>query len=228
MSIHLVWLGHAVLEITVGGKVLLIDPYFSKNPAAAIRAERARADFILVSHGHHDHVGDAVAIAQRTGAEVISTPGVARWLTGQGAARTVGQEIGAVRTHPFGTLQLTKAVHDGKLPDGSPGGDPAGFVIGAESGERIYVAGDTFLFDEMADIGKGGIDLAVLPIGGKYTMDPKDALQAVKLLRPKRALPYHFGTWDIIEQDPNRWRRDVEAGTETEVTVLKPGEGMDL
>jgi L-ascorbate metabolism protein UlaG (beta-lactamase superfamily) len=228
MSVHIVWLGHAALEIACGGKILLVDPYFTKNPAAAIRPEQARADFILVSHGHHDHIGDTVAIAQRTGAEVIANPGVARWLAGQGAARAAGQEIGAVKTHAFGTLQLTKAVHDGSLPDGSAGGEPAGFVIGAPEGERIYIAGDTFFFDEMAGIGAGGLDLAILPIGGKYTMDPADGLKAVRSLKPRRALPYHFGTWDIIQQDPLRWKREVEEATPVRVTVLQPGEGMDL
>ncbi len=108
-----------------------------------------------------------------------------------------------------------------------PKGVGNGYVI-AFGDTRVYIAGDTFFFDEMAGIGAGGLDLAILPIGGKYTMNPADALKAVRSLQPKRALPYHYGTWDIIEQDPLRWKQTVEETTATKVTVLKPGDSMDL
>jgi L-ascorbate metabolism protein UlaG (beta-lactamase superfamily) len=211
MTTNITWLGHAALAITMGGKKLLVDPYLSENPLAAAKAGEVEADFILVTHGHHDHIGDALAIARRTGAVVIGTPGVARWLKAQGAARTQEQPIGTKAAFPFGGLQVTMAVHDGSLPDGSSGGLPAGFVIASPEGQRLYIAGDTFL-----------------PIGGKYTMDPADALQAVKLLRPKAVLPYHYDTWKVIEQNPESWKRDVEVATPAKVVVLKPGGSMEL
>jgi L-ascorbate metabolism protein UlaG (beta-lactamase superfamily) len=226
MNMQVTWLGHAALAIAVGGRKLLIDPYLSENPAAAAKAGDVDADFILITHGHYDHIGDTLAIARRTGAIVLSTPGVARWLAAQGAGRVQEQGIGGKTAQPFGTLQLTKAVHDGSLPDRSSGGAPAGFVIISPEGRKAYIAGDTFLFDEMAAIGEENLDLAVLPIGGKFTMDPGDALRAVELLRPQAALPYHYGTWQMIQQDPERWKRDVEASTPTRVTVLKPGENL--
>ncbi len=228
MTTNITWLGHAALAITMGGKKLLVDPYLSENPLAAAKAGEVEADFILVTHGHHDHIGDALAIARRTGAVVIGTPGVARWLKAQGAARTQEQPIGTKAAFPFGGLQVTMAVHDGSLPDGSSGGLPAGFVIASPEGQRLYIAGDTFLFDDMVAIGTEGLDLAVLPIGGKYTMDPADALQAVKLLRPKAVLPYHYDTWKVIEQNPESWKRDVEVATPAKVVVLKPGGSMEL
>jgi L-ascorbate metabolism protein UlaG (beta-lactamase superfamily) len=228
MSMQITWLGHAALAIAVGGRKLLVDPYLSENPKAAAKAGNAEADFILVTHGHGDHIGDALAIARRTGAVILSTPGVARWLVAQGADRVQEQPIGGTIAQPFGGLQLTKAVHDGSLPDGSSGGAPAGFVITSPEGKRVYIAGDTGLFEEMAAIGGEGLDLAILPIGGKYTMDPGDALRAVNLLRPKAVLPYHYGTWKVIEQDADSWKREVEEKTPAKVFLLRPGESLTI
>ncbi len=220
--ITLTWYGHATLGLQSGGKTILIDPFFTDNPAASITAAEAAADFILITHGHHDHVGDAVSIALRTGARAISNMEISRWL-GQQGLQSQGVEFGQIASFPFGSLQLTPAIHGTGLPDGSDGGKPGGFLLTLEE-KNIYIAGDTTLFDDMKTIGSHGLELAVLPIGGFYTMDPDQALQAVKVLAPKIVIPYHFSTWDKIVQDPRAWAARVDRETSTKAHVLKPGE----
>jgi L-ascorbate metabolism protein UlaG (beta-lactamase superfamily) len=222
----LTWYRHAALGLVTGGKKLLIDPYFSGNPAASTTADKVTANFILVTHGHGDHLGDTVAIAKRTGATVISNAEIAIWLGKQGLT-ALGQQFGQNCPYPFGTLKLTPAVHGTGLPDGSDGGQPGGFLLNTD-GRNIYIAGDTALFDDMKSIGGEGLELAILPIGGFYTMDPDQALQAVKVLAPKHAIPYHFSTWDKIAQNPNAWAARVTKETKTQVHVLKPGESFSL
>lgn len=222
MTTKLTWYGHAALGLETGGYKILIDPYFSGNPASAITADKIEADFILVSHGHGDHVGDTVAIARRTRATVISNAEIAGWAGKQGV-KSHGQHLGGGYKHPFGYLKLTLALHGSALPDGTYGGNPAGFLLTTNDGNKIYMAGDTGLFGDMKLIGEEGIDLTVLPIGDNYTMGPDDALRAVKLLQPKHVIPIHFNTWDLISQDPNAWASRVEKETGARVTVLKPG-----
>lgn len=227
MSTTLTWHGHATLSLETEGYQLLVDPFFSDNPAADISADQVSADYILLSHGHGDHVGDTVAIAKRTGATVISNFEIAGWLESKGVAAH-GQHIGGGYHHPFGFLKLTLALHGSGLPDGSYGGNPAGFLLTTLDGKKIYLAGDTGLFGDMQLIGNEGIDLAALPIGDNYTMGPNDALTAVKLLHPKNVIPIHYNTWELISQDPYAWRQQVEAETNTKVHVLKPGESFTL
>ena len=228
MGFKLTWYGHATFGAETGGYKLLIDPFFTDNPAAAVSADEVSADFIIVSHGHGDHVGDAVAIAKRTGALVIANFEVANWLSGQGVEKTHPQHIGGGFHHPFGYLKLTQAHHGSGLPDGSYGGNPAGLLLTTTEGEKIYFACDTGLFGDMRLIGDEGIDLAVLPIGDNFTMGPDDALRAVQFIRPRHVIPVHYNTWPLIEQDPNAWAKRVEAETEAQAHVLQPGESFSL
>lgn len=227
MSTQLTWYGHAALGLETGGYKLLVDPFLSGNPLASVSPEQVQADFILVSHGHGDHVGDTVAIARRTGATVISNYEIATWLGNQGL-KTHPQHIGGGYKHPFGYLKLTQAIHGSGLPDGSYGGNPAGFLLTTLEGKKIYLACDTGLFGDMRLIGEEGIELAVLPIGDNFTMGPDDALRAVKLLQPKHVIPIHYNTWDLIAQDPHAWASRVRAESGAEVHVLNPGQSFTL
>ena len=227
MSLKLTWYGHAALGLESGGYKILVDPFLKGNPSASITPERVQADFILVSHGHGDHVGDAVSIARRTGAMVISNAEMSGWFGKQGL-KTHAQHLGGGYMHPFGYLKLTLALHGSGLPDGSYGGNPAGFLLTTPQGEKVYMACDTGLFGDMRLIGEEGIDLAVIPIGDNFTMGPEDALRAVKLLQPRHVIPIHYSTWDVIEQDPHPWAARVEKETSAKVHVLKPGESFSL
>jgi L-ascorbate metabolism protein UlaG (beta-lactamase superfamily) len=227
MPTLLTYFGHAALGLESGGYHLLIDPYFTNNPSATVSPDKVVADFILVTHGHDDHLGDTVAIAQRTGATVISNGLICGWLRKQGV-KVYNQQIGGGHHHPFGYLKPTFAVHGSSLPDGSFGGNPCGFLLTIGEDKKIYIAGDTGLFGDMRLIGEEGIDLAVLPIGDNYTMGPSDALRAVKMLQPKHVIPYHYSTFDLIRQDPVPWAAQVEKETGAKVHILRPGETFSL
>lgn len=227
MSTKVTWLGHAALVIETGGYQILVDPYLHDNPAASTNPDTIRADYILVSHGHGDHIGDTLAIAKRTAAQVITVNEIAVWLRNKGV-NTHGQHLGGGFKHPFGYLKLTLALHGSGLPDGAYGGNPAGFLLTTLEGKKIYMAGDTGLFGDMRLIGEEGIDLAFLPIGDNYTMGPDDALRAVKLLQPLHVIPIHYNTWGLIGQDPIAWAQRVQAETDAQVHVLQPGESFQL
>jgi L-ascorbate metabolism protein UlaG (beta-lactamase superfamily) len=227
MSTKITWYGHAALSVETGGYRLLVDPFLNGNPSASITPDKVEADFILISHGHGDHVGDTVEIAKRTGAMTISNFEIATWLEGKGV-KSHGQHLGGGFNHPFGYLKLTLALHGSALPDGSDGGNPAGFLLTTKDGKKIYLAMDTGLFGDMRLIGEEGVDLAVLPIGDNYTMGPDDALRAVKLIQPRHVIPIHYDTFDLIAQDGEAWARRVEADTSAKVHVLKPGQQFEL
>jgi L-ascorbate metabolism protein UlaG (beta-lactamase superfamily) len=224
MSFIYTWYGHGTHGIETSGYNIIVDPYFTDNPAASASADQVEPDFIVVSHGHGDHIGDAVAIAKRTGALVISNFEIVNWLGDQGLEKLHGQHIGGGFNHPFGYLKLTHALHGSGLPDGAYGGSPAGVMLVTHDGDKIYLACDTGLFASMKLIGEEGIDLAVLPIGDNYTMGPDDALRAVKMIQPKHVIPVHYNTWPVIEQDPFAWAARVDKETQTKAHVLQPGE----
>lgn len=227
MDFTLTWYGHAALALETGGYRLLVDPYISDNPAAPVTAEQLSADFVLVSHGHGDHLGDAIDIARRCGAPLIANNEIAEWLRGLGL-QAHGQQPGGGFRHPFGYLKMTHALHGSKLPDGSYGGNPVGFLLTTQGGKKIYMACDTGLFGDMRLIGEEGIDLALLPIGDNYTMGPDDALRAVKLVQPHHVIPIHYNTWEVIAQDVESWARRVEKETKSSAHILKPGESFSL
>ena len=227
MAIKLTWYSHACFMIDTGDHSLLTDPFLTGNPLSPVQAESLSPDFILVSHGHGDHVGDTVSIAQRSGATVISNFEIQNWLTGQGLENLHPQHIGGGFDYPWGRVKLTIAQHGSALPDGSYGGNPCGFLFYIQ-GKKIYHACDTGLFYDMKLIGEEGIDLAILPIGDNFTMGPVDALRAVELIEPQQVIPIHYDTFDVIKQDPKAWAQRVEAETSTRAIVLNPGETVSL
>ncbi len=227
MKTEIVFYGHAALGLTIGQHKLLVDPYFTGNSAAKVSARDVCADYILVTHGHGDHVGDAVDIAKRCGATCVANAEICRWLGAKGL-KTHAQHIGGGFTYPFGYLKLTNALHGSLLPDGSDGGNPAGFLLTTPDGLKIYMAGDTGLFGDMRLIGEEGLAVAVLPIGDNYTMGPADALRAVKLLAPQAVIPIHYNTFPVIHQDVQAWQKQVEEETQSRVVILAPGESFLL
>jgi L-ascorbate metabolism protein UlaG (beta-lactamase superfamily) len=227
------FLGHSAFALVDGDTTVLIDPFLTGNPKAAVRAEEVSADLILISHGHGDHVGDAVAIAKRTGATVASNYEIGLWLQQpkQGLAESKVQGLQHGGSFLFDNavrVKLTLAFHGSALPDGSNGGNPCGFLLTLPGGIRIYDAADTALFGDMALIGEEGIDLAILPIGDYYTMGPDDALRAIKLIRPRFVLPIHYNTFPPITQDVDAWATRVKAETSADPVVLQPGDWFEV
>jgi L-ascorbate metabolism protein UlaG (beta-lactamase superfamily) len=215
------------MGLEVDDKKILVDPFLSDCPTASIAAEDVDADFILISHGHGDHIGDSVEVAKRTEATVISNFEISTWFQNQGI-EAHAQHIGGGFHHPFGYLKLTLALHGSVLPDGSDGGNPAGFLLTTPDDKKIYLACDTGLFGDMRLIGEEGVDLAVLPIGDNFTMGPDDALRAVKMLNPKHVIPVHYDTWELIAQDASAWAGRVTEETNATPHVLNPGQSFSL
>jgi L-ascorbate metabolism protein UlaG (beta-lactamase superfamily) len=224
---ELTWLGHAAWLIDTGKQTILIDPFLDDSPTAPVKSTGVAPHYILVSHGHYDHVADAAKIALRTGATVVANFEICTWLEKQGVKKSEPMNIGGAIALPFGRVQMTIAHHSSGLPDGVDGGNPGGFLLTLADG-KIYFACDTALFSDMERIGAQGIDLAVLPIGDRFTMGPDDALAAVKLIKPCRVVPSHYNTWPPIHQDAAAWAARVKSETSTEPIVIEPGGKIKL
>ena len=223
MSIELTWLGHGGWSIKTGDHDVLLDPFLSECPTATITSDAVAADYILVSHGHFDHIADVPAIANRTGATVVANFEIAQWLESKHRVQnTVGMNIGGGVDLPFGRVKMTPAFHSSQLPDGSYGGEPAGFLLTLGS-KNLYFACDTALFNDMRLIANAGLDFAAVPIGDLFTMGPDDSVEAIKLLQPKMVAPAHYGTWPPIEQDAAAWAAHVRSQTTAEPIVVEPG-----
>lgn len=228
MSIELTWLGHGSWKIQSGSHTILLDPFLDESPTSPVKADEVDADFILVSHGHFDHVSDVAPIANRCDATVVAIFEIAQWFaTVHSVANTVGMNIGGETRLDFGKVKLVPALHSSQLPDGSYGGEPGGFVLHLD-GKKLYFACDTALFSDMRLIGAAGIDLAVVPIGDLYTMGPDDSIEAIKLIQPMRVAPAHYNTWPPIEQDAVAWGKMVSESTQAVPVIVEPGESFSL
>lgn len=209
---------------------VLIDPFLTGNPKAATTPDKVDCDIICVTHGHGDHLGDTVAIARRTGATIAAIVEMSDWFQKLGL-KTVGFNLGGTTRLGDTNITMVPALHSSSI--NAPGLEfsaamPVGMVI--ESGRTVYHAGDTTLFGDMKLVGDlYEPDVAMLPIGGFYTMDPKQAALAVKLIRPKTVIPMHFNTFDAIKSDPEEFARLVRGQARgTKVVILKPGETFEL
>lgn len=228
MPVELTWYGHGCWSIAAGGKTLLLDPFLDENPSSPVKAADVAADYLLVSHGHFDHVADAAKIAARTGAALVANYEICEWFAGQGVKNAEPMNLGGgVQLAADVHVKLTVAHHSSTLPNGAPGGNPGGFLLTLEK-RRIYFACDTALFGDMKLIGAAGLDLAVLPIGDRYTMGPDDSLRAIELLEPRRVAPSHYNTWPPIAQDAAAWARRVRTETNAEPIVLAPGGKVEV
>lgn len=228
MSTELTWLGHGGWSLKTGTHAILLDPFLNDSPTAPFKAEQVEADFILVSHGHFDHIADVPEIAQRTKAQVIAIFEIAEWLSStHGISHTLAMNIGGGVELSWGHVKMTPAVHSSCLPDGTYGGEPAGFKLEIDE-KRMYFACDTGLFSDMQYLGHDGLDLAVVPIGDLFTMGPIDAIEAIKLLKPRRVAPAHYNTWPPIEQDVAAWAERVRSETSAEPVVLEPGQSFTI
>lgn len=223
----LTWHGHSACSVeTDDGTRLVFDPFFDDNPKSDLTLEQVDADWILVSHGHFDHFQDCVPLAKRTGAKVISTFEIVGFCDEHGIEGH-GMNIGGAHRFPFGKVKLTPAVHTGSIAGDESGAHTTvccGFLVDLD-GTRLYHAGDTALIMDMQLL-RGQVDVALLPIGDNFTMGPEDAARAVEFIAPGVVIPIHYDTWDLIAQDPERFRSLV--GDRARVEVLAPGGSYTL
>lgn len=228
-GIKITWLGHSAFLLEAE-KRLLIDPFISGNPMAPCTPEELNPDVLVITHGHQDHLGDAIEIGKRTGCRIISIHEVANYIKSKGVFAEGMNKGGTMHVEGI-KLTMTNALHSSSIDASGfsfDGGSPAGFIIQI-NGRTIYHAGDTGVFGDMQLIGElYEPEIALLPIGGHFTMGIKEAVKAVELIRPKIAIPMHYNTFDVISQDPLEFQQSVESKTSTKVIIMKPGESIEL
>jgi L-ascorbate metabolism protein UlaG (beta-lactamase superfamily) len=231
--------GQSCFELSDGDTTVLVDPFLKpNNPVAVHTAEEANATHIALSHGHADHVADAVGVAQRTGAECVAIVELAHWLEAQGLENVKDPNFGGTVEYDWGYISLVPAWHTNTIP--GSGEDPfsaeTGVVVGPAAGlvikigeTTVYHAGDTCLFSDMKLIAeRSDIDVFLVPIGGHYTMDRRDAVVACQFVGAKTVIPMHYDTFPAIETDAQAFKSDVESQTSSQVVVLQPGESHSL
>jgi L-ascorbate metabolism protein UlaG (beta-lactamase superfamily) len=235
MAITVIYHGHSNAEIHAGNFRIQLDPFYTSNPLADIKADKPNPTHILVSHAHVDHCEDAVAIAKRTGAVLASNFEMSNYFDAKGVPATQAVNHGGGVNFPFGRATYVHAFHTSSFADGTYGGQPGGWVIeippavsGLAAAKTIYFAGDTGLFGDMKLIGElWSIDLSFLPIGDVFTMGPAHALKAAQFLRTKRVIPIHYNTWPPITQDAEKFCADLnQIGVEG--FPLKAGMSINL
>ena len=224
MAVDVRFLGHSAFHISGAGADVLVDPFLTGNPKAAATADEVPADVILVTHGHGDHLGDTVAIAKRTGATVVAIVELADEIRGNGVENVRDPNYGGTVKFDWGWVKLVPAWHTAVSPSGTTHA-PAGLLISYD-GHLIYHLGDTCLFGDLKLIAQRGdkVELALVPIGGHYTMDRYDAVTAVELINPFQTIPIHYGTFPLIDTDVAAFKQDVEQAGYSEVLVLDPGD----
>jgi L-ascorbate metabolism protein UlaG (beta-lactamase superfamily) len=216
------FLGHACFTLSDGDTTVLIDPFLTGNPKAATTADEVAATTILLTHGHGDHVGDTVAIAKRTGAPVVAITELAGELEGDGLD-VVNANLGGTATFDWGWTKLVPAWHTSTTPKGTVN-TPAGLLIKFKD-TIVYHLGDTCVFSDLRLVGKHHpIDIALMCIGGHFTMDRFDAVDAAEFVNARTVIPCHYNTFPLIETDAQAFKSDVESATGSRVVVLEPGE----
>lgn len=229
-TMNITWFGHAAFALEADGVTVLVDPFLTGNPANVVDAATVKADTIVLTHAHNDHVGDTIDIAKRTGATVIATAELASWCEKQGVADAVAGNHGGTIPFEGGSTKFVPAWHTSSYSTGDADvapGVPAGQVI-RFGGKTIYFAGDTCLFLDMQLIADEELDFAVLPIGDKFTMGPKDAVRAAQFLRAGTIIPCHYNTFPALNQDVDAFKTAVETETASKVLILTSGESTGI